>query len=499
MPRLTLRSIRTISNREVSMFFPKNDAWRLAAPSGHPVLNEPDVFAPPREHVLQQIWLHQRLRRDALRTLDGRRLVVLHPGFWNREAGPDFRRAMLQFDDQSPVVADVEIDLEPADWQHHAHQSNPAYARVRLHVVWQAPGPGSPDLPTLRLSDWLDAPLGELAAWLASDARATSPEGLLGACALPLAEMSAAARVDLLHQAALARLQTKALQIRARARQAGWEQALWEAVFAALGYKHNAWPMRRLAELRSRVLKTDSADPIPVPVVQARLLGLSGLLPADLRARSRAAGPYLRTLWDVWWRDRGWLDDAVLPASLWRLHGTRPANHPVRRLALAAHWLADLKWIDRIEGWFLDELADDRLDRALRTALLVDDDPFWCRHWTFRSRPLGHPQPLLGTARSADLAMNAVLPWLLSRADAGPSTSLRERAQHRYLAWPGAQDNAVLRLARQRFLGDALLPRPARAALQQGLLQIVHDFCDRSDPRCTQCPFPALVRKASDR
>ena len=54
-------------------------------------------------------------------------------------------------------------------------------------------------------------------------------------------------------EAALVRLHGKAVHIQARARQAGWDQALWESWLRALGYKHNIWPMQRLAELRPRI------------------------------------------------------------------------------------------------------------------------------------------------------------------------------------------------------------------------------------------------------
>ncbi|MDW8310608.1 MAG: hypothetical protein RMK20_14635, partial [Verrucomicrobiales bacterium] len=57
-----------------------------------------------------------------------------------------------------------------------------------------------------------------------------------------------------------------------------------------------------------------------------------------------------------------------------------------------------------------------------------------------------------------------------------------------------AQDNAVLRLARARLLGGAPL-RPAGAALQQGLIQVVRDFCEHSNALCEQCRFPELVRR----
>ena len=52
-------------------------------------------------------------------------------------------------------------------------------------------------------------------------------------------ELAPAQRQGLLHQAARARLHSKAAQIQARARQPGWEQAPWEGHFRALGYKQN--------------------------------------------------------------------------------------------------------------------------------------------------------------------------------------------------------------------------------------------------------------------
>jgi hypothetical protein len=93
-----------------------------------------------------------------------------------------------------------------------------------------------------------------------------------------------------------------------------------------------------------------------------------------------------------------------------------------------------------------------------------------------------------------DLAANVVLPWLWARAAEGKSASIQETIRHRYFAWPAAEDNSVLRLARQRLLGGA----PARtlhdAAAQQGLIQMVRDFCDHSNSICESCKLPTLVK-----
>lgn len=444
----------------------------------------------PSERLLQLIWQHQRLMRDRLVLVDGRRLQVLHPGFWNHEAGPDFRRAVLQIDRQTPVSGDVEIDVVSSSWRAHGHDRNPAFRTVRLHVVWEADV--APTLPTLVVQSVLDAPVSDLAQWLSSEAAGVLPATVAGRCATALSQLSPAERTDLLHQAALVRLHSKAAQFHARARQVGWEQALWEGLFRALGYKHNVWPMQRLAELRPRLAPEGSR--LPVLALQARLLGTAGLLPTELPSASPSTSRYLRRLWDWWWREQDAFSDCVLPPSLWRLAGLRPANHPARRLALAAHWLAAGDLPTRLEAWCKKPLPRGHPADSLLEALPAVADEFWSWHWTLRSPRLTKPQPLLGATRATDLAVNVVIPWLWIRAVEGRQTALQQELQRRYLAWPRGQDNALLRLARHRLLGQMRPSCLRTAAEQQGLLQIVRDFCDQSDALCTQCALPDLLQ-----
>jgi len=81
------------------------------------------------------------------------------------------------------------------------------------------------------------------------------------------------------------------------------------------------------------------------------------------------------------------------------------------------------------------------------------------------------------------------------RAVEGKNNALQERIEARFMAWPGAEDNSVLKLARQRLLGGAAPRELKMAAAQQGLLQIVRDFCQQSNAVCEQCRFPELVRE----
>ena len=202
-----------------------------------PFLHE-DPDSPP-ERLLQALWLHQRLLRDQLRTLDGQTLRVLHPGFQNFEGGPDFRGASLQFGDAAPQSGDVEVDLRSNGWRAHGHDRNPAFRGVILHVVWECERPVAGTPPVLVLRQALDAPLGELSLWLGGETVQALPEEFRGQCSAPLRDLGPEPLLELLGQAAQVRLRSKAAQFQARARQAGWEQSLWEGLFRALGYKHN--------------------------------------------------------------------------------------------------------------------------------------------------------------------------------------------------------------------------------------------------------------------
>ena len=461
--------------------------WRQR--SGLLLLQE-EVETPP-ERLLQAIWFHQRVLRDRLRTLEGRAVQVLHPGFWNRESGPDFRGAVVQFEAESARTGDIELDLHSRDWRAHHHDTNPNFRNVMLHVVWD--GEDSTGQPTLPLKPVLDSPLSDLALWLGSDAVKSFPIELLGQCCAPLRSLSPERLLALLHQAAFLRLQAKGAHLQARARQAGWEQALWEGLFRALGYKQNLWPMQRLGELRSR-FSPEGTKTALLPL-QSRLLGAGGLLPEELTRVQASTDNYLRQLWDCWWREREAFHDCALPRKLWKFSGLRPANHPQRRLALAAHWLAAGGLPTRLEKWCARSLDSPNQAPALREALQVPSDEFWSRHWTLRSRRFDPLQPLLGATRVTDLAVNVILPWLWIRAIEGRNDPLRQDMERRYFSWPSAEDNAVLRLARERLLGGASTRSVGGAAAQQGLLQIVNDFCKHSNAVCADCRFPELVRQ----
>lgn len=444
----------------------------------------------PGEGLLQQVWRHQRLRPGALRTAEGTPVRVWHPGFWNREPGPDFREAILQFGAEPARVGDVEIDVEPGGWEGHGHAGNPAYGKVILQATWRLGSArrGGKGLERVALAEALDAPLEELEYWLGTEGKG-APAGLAGRCAGPLRSLGDGALAAVLRQAAQARLRQKALGVQAAARELGWEGALAEGLFGALGYKHNVWPMRQVARgVAGGTTEATELGSEGARVWQARLFGVAGFLEAHRESREE----YVRGLWDGWWREAERWREAMLPPGMWRWAGVRPANHPERRLALAGHWLGAGDLATRLEEWGQRGIGGPDLAESLLGVLQARDD-FWERRWTLRSKAQPRGQPLLGAERATDLAMNVILPWLYVRAWASRNERLAARAEERYFLWPAGEDNAVLRRARERLFGGERAGKARTAAEQQGLMQIVRDFCEHSNAACEGCGFPGLV------
>ena len=81
------------------------------------------------ESVVQQFWYDYAVAAGTLSTLEGHRLEVVSPGWWNHCAGPDFQGAQLKFNG-TLFRGDVEVHLDQPCWQAHGHHQDPRYNDV---------------------------------------------------------------------------------------------------------------------------------------------------------------------------------------------------------------------------------------------------------------------------------------------------------------------------------------------------------------------------------
>jgi hypothetical protein len=484
---MTLRSIinrcsgqsSSASAEETSHVFALADEYRRLLPPLPRTVHEPhgrDGAFRHTERHLQCVWFDPGLRPAVLTTAAGETVDVESPGRWNLEAGPDFLDAsLLVRPNLRRVRGDVEIHVRPSDWNSHGHAYDERYRRVVAHVTYH--GGVLPDysLPPGALQIALEPLLAQDPRFSFDGIDVTaypfSAREPGSALAARIAGWSPDQIEALLDAAGAERLRRKVRRLNACIDHLGREQALYEEVMGALGYKQNAAAFRRLARLvpvedLRRVALGDAE------VAHAILLGVGGLLPASTSARwDDETRLHVRRLWDLWWKHAAAWEDRVMARKDWTLSQLRPQNHPTRRLVAAAGlFSARVPLTQR-----LDSAMRNDPQEWLRVARELFRAPspvaYWNRRLSLAGKPGATDIAFIGAGRLAAIISNVLVPYAALRKPQFVETRLLP-------VLPPETDNGLIREAAHQLLGPDHNPAMYRSGLrQQGLLQIYFDFC----------------------
>ena len=431
----------------------------------------------PNELELQARWFAGDFGKDFVSTT-GDKIDIVQFGTWNREAGPDFCDAAIRINGSDPIRGCIEFDLLDRSWETHGHATNPAFEEAVLHVFVEKSGrefftrtKSNRNVPQICI---------DLTA-LPDAFSANIPLARPGRCQAPLKNLPEERVRSVLDAAAQFRLQQKATRIRNKIDTHGRDEALFQEIAAALGYKENKLPFTLIAQrLPLKLLRENMQD------CEALLFGAAGFLEAtDLDIYKRSTREYVRKLWDHWWPHRDEMQRLILPAKVWRISSTRPVNHPQRRLAALAMLARDWPGFRRMLG---KAIAGGTPATTAREFLGDLEHSFWNFHYTLTSEPSPKKMALIGESRVADILANVLFPfWLAEDVDAWTE----------YAKLPAQLSNRRLETAGTRLFGTD--PRRAQflrtVAHQQGLLQIYEDFCMQDNSDCAQCPFPEQMAK----
>ena len=438
-------------------------------------VHERALFLPlrtPNELELQARWFAGDFGKTFV-SATGDKIDIVQFGTWNRESGPDFCEAAVRINGGEPLRGCIEIDLVDRNWDLHGHAVNPAFEETVLHVFvdksdreFFARTKSNRNVPQIRIDP----------ATLPEAFSANIPLARPGRCQAPLGNLLEDRVLSVLDAAAQFRLQKKAARIRAKIDNHGRDEALFQELAGTLGYKENKLPFTLIAQrLSLKSLREKMAD------AEAIFFGLAGFLESpDLAIYKKSAKNYVRELWDRWWPQRDRLQRLILPAKIWKLSSTRPANHPQRRLAALSVLVKEWPAFHRSLG--------------KRTAASVEkffthlDHPFWKFHYTLTADASAEPMALVGKSRVADILANVIFPfWHAEDVDVWTD----------YTKLPARLTNRRLETAATRLFGDDPRRREftKTIARQQALLQIYEDFCLQDNSDCAHCPFPEQMAK----
>lgn len=428
------------------------------------------------ESFLYFLWQYQYFTTPELVTTDGERVQVLHPGFRNYNAGPDFTNARLLIGGQE-WSGTVEMHTKTTDWLAHRHQHDRAYDNVILHVVWQDDQPattrrvertnGTP-LPTLPLETLTDTALLTRYGTLTD-----SPDAI--PCASQFRAVQPLRVTSMLDKAMLQRLERKAAGVHALFTQTGsdWEETAYRLLASNMGFKINADPMAQLS--RAVPLKAVLKHRDVLLQAEAMLFGTAGML--DSLEQPDEYTTMLQREYRVL-AAKYQLADQQVTAHAWKWGKLRPANFPTLRLAQLARLLT------KHASLFSLFVATADAETLLNSLQITPSD-YWQTHYRL-GKATDKGASTLGRSSAVNIIINTVVPLLAAYA--------HHRGQPAYL------DRAIALLEQlppeKNHLTDnwEALGLGIRTAFDsQAAIELYNEFCTRK--KCLSCQVGAGLLK----
>ncbi len=419
-----------------------------------------DPSFPYREELLQFIWEQRLFDPLNLCTMDGEPVEVIRPGRLHKNSGPDLLDAQVRIGGQA-WAGNVEVHIRSSEWYAHAHEKDPAYDNVVLHVVYEH------DLD-VHTKSGVRVPTVELKDRIPDDRIVTFRELMRTKAWVPCAPQFKhvdRSRLPMwLERVLIERLERKCMDVEALYKQLQGDalETFWHVLARGFGSKANTEPFGMLAQALSlKVLLKYRDDPLRT---EALLFGQAGLLHLDfLDEHPRALQQEHRVLAAL---------HGLSPAPLaaWQFGRLRPPNFPTVRLAQLAQVIA------KGDGSFARLLEED--DPALISKhLQVEAAGYWLTHHRFDH--LSKPgAKRLGADAANGLIINAIVPYLFAMGRMQGREDFGERALRLLEALPAEQNVIVDGWAQLGVVADS-------AARSQALIELKNRYCTQR--RCLSC------------
>jgi len=395
------------------------------------------------EKFLYHIWDAQHLRyaqqSRTLKSVSGKSLQIHFPGHYNTMSGPDFKNATIDINGK-PQQGDVEIHIHSGDWYAHQHDSNPAFNRVVLHLVYQhnhhmdrTIREDNEQIEILEIKDCLSEEIDKLFAEYSETPFTDHPK---------YCPLFASIRPEFfeyyLSTAGDARLEKKIKRFKAELSFVSMDQLLYQSIFEALGYDKNKHQFYLFSKENSWLQ------------YRQRYMSGKGMSLDEFTDSLVEAAGFESKKYD------------------WYMFRIRPVNQPRTRIYQIADFIYSsfstsltteiLKLFSFTEGDFTLKKFQKRLyDR------LYIDSP--------RSKYK------LGIERIHTIVVNIFIPILMVYATQVGSTSLYELCRRIYAEWEGLKENHIDAIMRKYMTSVQYEISQTKAIYQQGILNTYHRYC----------------------
>lgn len=415
------------------------------------------------ERLLQYIWQFRHYNAHSLTTLEGELLVILHPGEWNSNQGPDFLSARIIIG-ETTWAGTIELHIRSSDWKKHQHDKDQQYNNVILHVVWEHDAELHLPFPTFILQDKVSKHLLKR-----YDELMKNPGFIPCERNLPLND-------TLTWQKSKERLMIERLESRAgqifqslEQNQYHWEESFWWLIAGNFGLPVNRSSFEAIA--RSLPLSMISRHRNQVIQLESLLLGQAGLLAFDFEEDY----PFLLKKEYNFLKKKYRLSVVAEPVHFLRM---RPSNFPTIRLAQMA------MLIHQSEHLF-SRIRECRQLTDVKDLFDITANDYWHYHYRL-DEPTAFRPKHLGMQMISNILINTVIPMVFAYGLHQDDQSLKERALD-WLSQLPAETNAVSK-------GFRKLELPVKNAFDsQACIQLKKCYCEQR--RCLECAVGLKIIK----
>ncbi|MGA2408384.1 MAG: DUF2851 family protein [Bacteroidales bacterium] len=422
-----------------------------------------------KEEFLHYLWKYSLYDPDKLFDNEMNKIIVLNPGEYNCDSGPDFFNARISVAG-TVWAGNVEIHTRSSHFDNHGHQNDPAYNNVILHIVAENDKRvfNSKGEEILTAEIKFDSFFYEKYSTLVNNP-------YIIACQDDIKKLDDILVRHWLISLVIERFQTKSELILKIFSETGndWEETFYRLLTRYFGFRVNTGPFEMLARaLPFRIIRKHTDNKFQI---EALLFGTAGMLEERL-FKEALSDEYYRNLLKEYTIFSAKYSLQPLHGWIWKFSRLRPSNFPTVRLSQLAALLS-------VAGGLFSKVLEATDIKQIKELFEVTASGYWDDHFVFGKKSRNFSK-CTGSQATDIFLINAVIPIIFVYGQSRDCQNISERALS-FLEGINAEENTII----SEWKSAGIIAESA--FYSQALIQLRNEYCKKR--KCLNCRIGSKI------
>ena len=422
-----------------------------------------------KEEFLHYLWKYGLYDQDSLFDNENNKIMVISPGAYNRDSGPDFFNARIRIG-VTEWAGNVEIHTRASHFITHGHNNDHAFDNVILHVVAE----NDRRVINARGEELLTVEIRYNHVYFNKYTDLVNNPTVI-ACQNEIAKLDKFIIKHWLHSLMIERLQEKSSAVLKIFSETGndWEEAFYRILTRYFGFRVNTVPFEMLAtSLPFKIIRKHADNRFQI---EALLFGTAGMLEEGLFKKA-VSDEYYRDLIKEYRILSAKYSLEPIHGWLWKFSRLRPVNFPTVRISQLAAMLSTAG------GLFSRILESDNIKQML-VLFEATASSYWDDHYVFGKKSI---RVLKNTGLQATeiFLINAVIPVIFVYGQFSCKSKVSEKALA-FLEDIYPENNSIIKDWKKAGI------EAGSAFDSQALIQLRDEYCTKR--RCLDCRIGSKI------